>query len=413
MEKQWVLVAHGLLTLLVVVSFLCGQWPIFQGTIIERIHNFITFGLYDYFLYTSFLAVGVGILLFLLTSFSDPGTVKAENASKYLSTYPYDNSLALAKQLNKGGLVHWNLEAPPRMLLRVCLWCGKAPPCYASCQLRCASLRPCISLPKVSSSTQQVFRSNEGIPFTYIAKSLSLHFRYGMDSPQPWAHSMISEQPPMNLMVCGCWTPKLGGWLKLCLLYVYLVPFPRHFFLCLYGAIALGLVLAGEIKERQWLLGSYNTHILLMVFLAIVSLLLAGFFGYHAHLCLTNTTTNETFKWEDYVRWKRKLNEAKASSAALKSGPSAINGEQMPKESKWRMFFRRSPRENEEVVVKDNIYDRGVFHNLYEILCPLSGRWSSLDEKSDGGSLLKALVMSDAPDGGAKYLVSIAKIAKN
>lgn len=50
METQWVLVAHGLLTLLVVVSFLCGQWPIFQGTIIERIHHFITFGLYDYFL---------------------------------------------------------------------------------------------------------------------------------------------------------------------------------------------------------------------------------------------------------------------------------------------------------------------------------------------------------------------------
>ncbi|KAL0005772.1 hypothetical protein SO802_013333 [Lithocarpus litseifolius] len=48
----------------------------------------------------------------------------------------------------------------------------------------------------------------------------------------------------------------------------------------------------------QWLLASYNTQILLMVFLAIVSLLLAGFFSYHAKLCLTNTTTNETFKWQ-------------------------------------------------------------------------------------------------------------------
>ena len=30
-----------------------------------------------------------------------------------------------------------------------------------------------------------------------------------------------------------------------------------------------------------------------MVFLAIVSMLMAAFFGYHAKLCLTNTTTNE------------------------------------------------------------------------------------------------------------------------
>lgn len=43
----------------------------------------------------------------------------------------------------------------------------------------------------------------------------------------------------------------------------------------------------------QWLLGSYNTQILLMVFVAIIGMLLAGFFGYHAKLCLSNTTTNE------------------------------------------------------------------------------------------------------------------------
>ena len=50
MAVQWVLVCHGLVTLLVVVSFLCGQWPIFQGTPIQRIHSFLTYGAYDYFL---------------------------------------------------------------------------------------------------------------------------------------------------------------------------------------------------------------------------------------------------------------------------------------------------------------------------------------------------------------------------
>ena len=89
----------------------------------------------------------------------------------------------------------------------------------------------------------------------------------------------------------------------------------RHFLLCIYGKVAIGLVLAGQLKEIrviniltvyygiensvrslaphvvQWLLGSYNTQLLLMVFLAIVSLLLAGFFSYHANLCIINITT--------------------------------------------------------------------------------------------------------------------------
>jgi palmitoyltransferase ZDHHC4 len=42
MEVPWLLVAHGLVTALVVVSFLCGQWPIFEGTFIQSIHRFLT-----------------------------------------------------------------------------------------------------------------------------------------------------------------------------------------------------------------------------------------------------------------------------------------------------------------------------------------------------------------------------------
>jgi hypothetical protein len=29
---------------------LMGQWPVFQGTIIKKVHYFIIFGAYDYFL---------------------------------------------------------------------------------------------------------------------------------------------------------------------------------------------------------------------------------------------------------------------------------------------------------------------------------------------------------------------------
>jgi len=53
MEVPWLLVAHGSVTALVVVSFLCGQWPIFEGTFAQSINHFLTFGAYHYLLYVS------------------------------------------------------------------------------------------------------------------------------------------------------------------------------------------------------------------------------------------------------------------------------------------------------------------------------------------------------------------------
>ncbi|XP_057952296.1 probable protein S-acyltransferase 17 [Malania oleifera] len=393
MAVQWILVCHGLVTLLVVISFLCGQWPIFQGTIIQRIHYFLTVGAYDYFLrfigvifgtkgtnailsveyyccdrpnpilqviyisiigvmyyliskscfgyipgyylseihrYTSLLAVSVGVLLFLLTSFSDPGTVRADNVSHYLSAYPYDNVIYSEKECS-------TCKIPKPARSKHCSICDR---CVARFDHHCG-----------------------------------------------WMNNCIGERNTRYFMAFLLW----------------------HFLLCIYGAVAIALVLSGQLKELkviyiltvyygiensiyslaphvvQWLLGSYNTQILLMVFLAIVALLLFGFFGYHAKLCLKNTTTNETFKWQEYVSWQRKLNEAKASAAALKASISGLSSEGKPPESKWKAFFRRSPLEDVDAVVQENIYDNGFIHNLHEVIFPLSTRSSFLQAKSKRG----------------------------
>ncbi|XP_008246544.1 PREDICTED: probable protein S-acyltransferase 17 isoform X1 [Prunus mume] len=397
MEVQWILLCHGLVTTLVLVSFLCGQWPIFEGTPIQRIHHFLTFGAYDYFQfsnqrfvgfvfgakgtnaissveyfccdrpnpilqiiylaivggtyflvanssfgyipgyyigeihrYTSLLAVGVGVLLFLLTSFSDPGTVKADNVSQYLSAYPYDNVIYSEKECS-------TCKIPKPARSKHCSICDR---CVARFDHHCG-----------------------------------------------WMNNCIGERNIQYFMAFLLW----------------------HTLLCIYGTVAIGLILAGQIKEFkvidiltvyygiensfrslsphvvQWLLGAYNTQILLMVFLAIVSLSLAGFFGYHAKLCLTNTTTNETFKWQEYVSWQRKLNEARASSAALKASINGMSSERKPPENKWRAMFRRSPLKDVEVVVTNNIYDKGFFQNILEIIMPLSRRQLSLRTKSKSG----------------------------
>lgn len=93
----------------------------------------------------------------------------------------------------------------------------------------------------------------------------------------------------------------------------------------------------------------------------------------------------QTFKWQDYVSWQRKLNEARASSAALKASINGITSERKPPESKWRTIFRRSPLENVEVVVTNNIYDKGFIQNVVEIIFPLSRRRLYVKTKTKSG----------------------------
>lgn len=392
MEVEWLLVIHCLVTLLVLVSFLCGQWPIFEGTFIQKIHLFLTFGACDYFRrfvgavfgqkgsdalfcveyyccdrpnptlqiiylgiigaiyylivqssfkyipgyylgkvhrYLSLLAVGGGILLFLLTSFSDPGTVNAVNVSHYLSIYPYDNIIFSEKECR-------TCKIPKPARSKHCSICDR---CVARFDHHCG-----------------------------------------------WMNNCIGEKNNRYFMAFLLW----------------------HFLLCLYGAVAIALVLAGRLKELRvidiltvyygveksfsslaphvvlWLLNSYNTQILIMVFLAIVSMLLAGFLAYHTKLCVTNTTTNETFKWQDYLSWITKVNEAKASAAALKASLDKLNHEKKHPVSKWKAFCQRSRIEQVEVV-KNNIYDKGMLQNVFEIVVPLSTRRSFLQRKSKSG----------------------------
>ncbi|KAF8720946.1 hypothetical protein HU200_023352 [Digitaria exilis] len=392
MEVPWLLVAHGSVTALVVVSFLCGQWPIFEGTFIQSINHFLTFGAYHYLLrlvqavcgngardlvlgveqyccdrpnpflqifyvaiigvtyfmivqtsfeyipgyyvsgwhrYLSVVAVAVGAVLFVLTSFSDPGTVTPDNVSQYVSAYPYDNIIFVEKECST-----CKITRPARA--KHCRICDK---CVARFDHHCG-----------------------------------------------WMNNCIGEKNTRYFVAFLVW----------------------HFLICVYGAVVLGFILAGELKERkviyiltayygidnsfwglfphvaQWLLAVHNTQILLSVFLAILALLLGGFCAYHAHLCLTNTTTNESFKWQDYIMWMKKENEEKVNAAALKASISSANSDaQKAPPSKWRAFFVRPRRLAVEPVVKNNIYNRGMIRNLCEVIVPLSERKSFSRRKSD------------------------------
>ncbi|KAG4167075.1 hypothetical protein ERO13_A13G172200v2 [Gossypium hirsutum] len=351
MSLHWALICHGLITLTIVVSFLCGQWRIFQGTPISSIHRFLTFGAYQYFLrfigavfgdrgtnlilsveyycwdrpnpilqliylaiigttyyiivktsfsyipgyylseahrYASFLAIAVGILLFLVTSFSDPGTVKADNVSRYLSAYPYDNIIYTEKECP-------TCKIPKLARSKHCSLCNR---CVARFDHHCG-----------------------------------------------WMNNCIGERNTRYFLAFLLW----------------------HFLLCIYGTIAIGLVLAGRLKELQ------IVHVLTV------------YYGVDNSLRSLAPYVVQTFKWQDYISWQKKLIEARASTAALKANIAGMTTEGKPQESKCKSFFRRSLLQDTEAIVKKNVYDKGFFHNLYEVVFPVSTRASFLHTKSKSG----------------------------
>lgn len=85
----------------------CGQYFPWVFTIVLLVLSCVFLDISWSCRYTSLLAVVVGFLLFLLTSFSDPGIVKAENVSRYMSAYPYDNIIYSEKECTTCKIPKW------------------------------------------------------------------------------------------------------------------------------------------------------------------------------------------------------------------------------------------------------------------------------------------------------------------
>lgn len=92
--------------------------------------------------YTSFLAVGVGLFLFVLTSFSDPGVVNSDNVCQYLSVYPYDNIIFSRKECPTCKIPKWaHLSGFSIFRTFLIMWTGDS--LFPSCVVRPARSKHC------------------------------------------------------------------------------------------------------------------------------------------------------------------------------------------------------------------------------------------------------------------------------
>lgn len=67
---------------------------------------------------------------------------------------------------------------------------------------------------------------------------------------------------------------------------------------------------------------------------------------------------------------QKKISEAKESAAALKAGMEL----ERSVERKWRGLWRRSEAKAKDIIANRNLYDKGKFENISEIVFPLSSR---------------------------------------
>eukprot|EP00252_Welwitschia_mirabilis_P025576 TRINITY_DN8054_c0_g2_i1.p1 TRINITY_DN8054_c0_g2~~TRINITY_DN8054_c0_g2_i1.p1 ORF type:complete len:184 (-),score=20.39 TRINITY_DN8054_c0_g2_i1:236-787(-) len=148
----------------------------------------------------------------------------------------------------------------------------------------------------------------------------------------------------------------------------------------------------------QWALGFFHTHVLLVIFLAVLSLLLAGFFGYHVYLVMTNMTTNETFKWDNYKMWHLSVTQGREGAEQMHHGTRCdvtmeqdCQGNSDLDDSKCR-FLNLDIRINKlyarwkskrHCSLPGNAYDKGMMHNIREVVYPLSCRRTFNVSKTD------------------------------
>lgn len=277
--------------------------------------------------YCAFPCIFVLIFSFLKASYSNPGKITKENVDQFKNSFPYDGVSYIPDQ--------------------ICKTCGMVKPArskHSSQTNRCVSKfdHYCIwinnDVGELNYKWFHLFIIMNFIACFWCAAGYMLTFI-----------AIVKESDLMNA--------------------IFVMPDQRR-------------VKGNPAVVIQYLMSKYIIPVGQMLFLFGCSLMAFFFGSYHWYLTATNTTTNETMRFQDrkfavdYFKDKSKMKDKKKLAELEIDEKELFNENERPAIESIREIVRKNPKFEYK-----NIYSHGIIRNFMEVLFPHSER-QDLKQKS-------------------------------
>jgi len=280
--------------------------------------------------YIAHLSVAITISIFAICSWVNPGQVTTDNVERVKKAFPYDDMIYEKKFCKT-----CKLDRPARS--KHCSFCNM---CVSRFDHHCPWVNNCVG--EYNLRYFLSFLLATGILCTYCAY-LCGYVLYGM----------LTQRGIMNINV----KDAEGN----------IFPIPYSYIL-------------------QYVIINGGTVFPLGLFCGIIAVVLYLFWGYHMYLIWQNTTTNESYKWGDYLRYTRKYlqlqkehenptvqnQEEKKGSASKRK--NAQNTKEEPKIDFKKLPPPKFTKNAKGNLIFNNIYNLGRFKNYLQVIFPPSNK---------------------------------------
>ena len=279
---------------------------------------------------------------FAAASVADPGTVTPATASAHAALFPLDGVIWQRKHCGTCGL-----DRPARS--KHCSACGR---CVSRFDHHCGWVNNCVGL------------NNTRYFLAFLVANAALTL-YGALLT---AAIIAGEMKASGLLDATVWIGRLGR-------RVPVASSPRHLL--------------------EWTLVYFNTPCFLLLFLLVAGLLSAAFLAYQLHGIGVGQTTYEAFRWRDLHKAMRREAEAAAAAAAPGAPGAAPPGRLGRLLPRWA---RRRPH----IEMPENIYHRGFWANLRQVLAPGAALAAGADAAAAAAAAARPRAKASSSTGGGK-----------